>query len=41
MFDGKLLGPELAHLNPPTCRRPPGLTVFSADYKWLNLRWST
>ncbi|BCJ41172.1 3-ketosteroid-delta-1-dehydrogenase [Actinoplanes ianthinogenes] len=37
LFDGKLLGAELAHLNPPYLPTPDGLTVFSADYKWLNL----
>lgn len=37
MFDGNLLGAELARLNPPYIPAPPGLVVFSADYKWLNL----
>jgi 3-oxosteroid 1-dehydrogenase len=37
MFDGKLLGSELANLNPAYLPTPAGLTVFSADYKWLNL----
>ena len=37
MFDGKLLGAELANLNPAYLATPTGLTVFSADYKWLNL----
>ncbi|WIN00831.1 3-oxosteroid 1-dehydrogenase [Actinoplanes oblitus] len=37
LFDGKLLGAELAHLNPAYLPTPAGLTVFSADYKWLNL----
>ena len=37
LFDGKLLGPELANLNPSYLATPAGLTVFSADYKWLNL----
>src|SRR3954470_11568985 len=37
MFDGNLLGAELAHLNPAYLPTPAGLTVFSADYKWLNL----
>ena len=36
-FDGKLLGAELAHLNPPYMQVPPGMVVFSADYKWLAL----
>ena len=37
LFDGNLLGAELAHLNPAYLPTPAGLTVFSADYKWLNL----
>ncbi len=36
-FDGNLLGAELANLNAPYLATPPGLVVFSADYKWLNL----
>ncbi|KUM89181.1 MULTISPECIES: 3-oxosteroid 1-dehydrogenase [Streptomyces] len=36
-FDGKLLGAELARLNPPYLEVPAGLVVFSADYKWLAL----
>ncbi|WP_020135957.1 3-oxosteroid 1-dehydrogenase [Streptomyces sp. 351MFTsu5.1] len=36
-LDGKILGAELAHLNPPYLAVPPGLVVFSADYKWLAL----
>ena len=36
-FDGKLLGAELAHLNPPYMQVPSGMVVFSADYKWLAL----
>lgn len=36
-FDGNLLGAELANLNPAYLATPPGLVVFSADYKWLNL----
>jgi 3-oxosteroid 1-dehydrogenase len=36
-FDGNILGAELARLNPPYLATPPGLVVFSADYKWLNL----
>ncbi|WP_329230074.1 3-oxosteroid 1-dehydrogenase [Streptomyces canus] len=36
-LDGKLLGAELAHLNPPYLEVPAGLVVFSADYKWLAL----
>ena len=37
LFDGKLLGSELANLNPAYIPVPAGTTVFSADYKWLNL----
>lgn len=37
LFDGKQLGAELANLNPPYLATPAGLTVFSADYKWLDL----
>jgi len=36
-LDGKLLGAELARLNPPYLEVPAGLVVFSADYKWLAL----
>lgn len=36
-LDGHLLGPELARLNPPYMDVPPGMVVFSADYKWLAL----
>ncbi|KDN17536.1 3-oxosteroid 1-dehydrogenase [Amycolatopsis rifamycinica] len=37
VLDGNLLGAELANLNLPYLATPPGLVVFSADYKWLNL----
>src|SRR4051794_16488044 len=37
LFDGNLLGSELAHLNPAYLPTPAGATVFSSDYKWLNL----
>ncbi|WP_369272760.1 3-oxosteroid 1-dehydrogenase [Streptomyces sp. R11] len=36
-LDGNLLGAELARLNPPYMDVPPGMVVFSADYKWLAL----
>ncbi|MZF84782.1 3-oxosteroid 1-dehydrogenase [Streptomyces sp. SID5643] len=36
-LDGNLLGPELAHLNPPYMDVPAGMVVFSADYKWVAL----
>jgi 3-oxosteroid 1-dehydrogenase len=37
LFDGNLLGAELPHLNPAYIPTPAGASVFSADYKWLNL----
>lgn len=37
MFDGKLLGDELANLNPPYIAVPPGLVIYGGEYKWLNL----
>jgi 3-oxosteroid 1-dehydrogenase len=37
LFDGNLLGAELANLNPAYIPVPSGTVVFSADYKWLNL----
>jgi 3-oxosteroid 1-dehydrogenase len=37
LFDGNLLGGELANLNPAYIPVPSGTVVFSADYKWLNL----
>lgn len=37
LFDGKLLGSELANLNPSYIATPAGASVFSADYKWLVL----
>lgn len=37
LFDGNLLGAELAHLNPAYIPVPDGEVIFSADYKWLNL----
>ncbi|MGW1952260.1 3-oxosteroid 1-dehydrogenase [Streptomyces sp. NPDC001920] len=36
-LDGNVLGAELARLNPPYMALPPGMVVFSADYKWLAL----
>jgi 3-oxosteroid 1-dehydrogenase len=36
-FNGKLLGKELANLNPPYLATPPGIVVFGGEYKWLNL----
>jgi 3-oxosteroid 1-dehydrogenase len=37
MFDGRLLGAELANLNAPYLATPPGLVIFGGEYKWLNL----
>ena len=36
-FNGKLLGKELANLNPPYLATPPGVVIFGGEYKWLNL----
>ncbi|MGW0865385.1 3-oxosteroid 1-dehydrogenase [Streptomyces sp. NPDC002611] len=36
-LDGRILGPELARLNPPYMGVPAGMVVFSADYKWVTL----
>ncbi|WP_079049778.1 3-oxosteroid 1-dehydrogenase [Streptomyces torulosus] len=36
-LDGNVLGAELARLNPAYLATPPGMVVFSADYKWLAL----
>src|SRR5581483_8065313 len=35
-FDGRVLGPELANLNPPYISTR-GVTVTAADYRWLSL----
>jgi len=37
LFDGKLLGSELANLNPAYLPTPAGVSVFSSEYKWLVL----
>ncbi|MFI5802071.1 3-oxosteroid 1-dehydrogenase [Streptomyces sp. NPDC051561] len=37
VFDGNLIGQELAHLNPSYLPVPAGLVIFSQDYRWLNL----
>jgi 3-oxosteroid 1-dehydrogenase len=37
LFDGNLLGAELPRLNPAYIPTPAGASVFSSDYKWLNL----
>jgi 3-oxosteroid 1-dehydrogenase len=36
-FDGRVLGSELAHLNPPYAPAPKGMTITQADYRWLSL----
>jgi 3-oxosteroid 1-dehydrogenase len=36
-LDGRALGPELEHLNPPYLPAPDGVTVTQADYRWLSL----
>jgi 3-oxosteroid 1-dehydrogenase len=36
-LNGRVLGPELANLNPPYLSPPAGMTVTAAEYKWLNL----
>jgi 3-oxosteroid 1-dehydrogenase len=36
-LDGRVLGAELAHLNPPYLPAPPGVTITQADYRWLSL----
>ena len=36
-LNGKVLGPELAHLNPPYLPAPKGVTITQGDYRWLSL----
>ncbi|EMD24821.1 3-oxosteroid 1-dehydrogenase [Amycolatopsis azurea] len=36
-FDGNLLGPELANLEPPYSAPPLGVPITQADYRWLSL----
>ncbi|MER5928790.1 3-oxosteroid 1-dehydrogenase [Streptomyces sp. NPDC002054] len=36
-LDGRVLGAELARLNPAYMPVPAGMVVFSQDYKWLTL----
>ena len=36
-LDGRALGAELAHLNPPYLPSPNGVTITQADYRWLSL----
>lgn len=37
VLDGRILGDELANLNPPYIPTPPGVVIFGGDYKWLTL----
>ncbi|MGO8957912.1 MAG: FAD-dependent oxidoreductase, partial [Streptosporangiaceae bacterium] len=37
LLDGRVLGPELASLNPPYLPAPAGITVTQANYRWLSL----
>src|SRR6266567_6540954 len=36
-LDGRVLGAELAHLNPAYLPAPKGVTITQADYRWLSL----
>jgi 3-oxosteroid 1-dehydrogenase len=36
-LDGKLLGEDLAHLEPPYSAPPLGVPITQADYRWLSL----
>src|SRR6516162_6126378 len=36
-LDGRVLGSELAHLNPAYAPAPNGITITQADYRWLSL----
>jgi 3-oxosteroid 1-dehydrogenase len=36
-FDGRVLGEDLATLNPPYVPAPDGMTITAADYRWLSL----
>jgi 3-oxosteroid 1-dehydrogenase len=36
-LDGRVLGAELARLNPPYITAPAGFSITAADYRWLNL----
>jgi 3-oxosteroid 1-dehydrogenase len=37
VFNGNLLGSQLANLNPAYIPVPAGEVVYSADYKWINI----
>ncbi len=36
-LNGRVLGPELAHLNPPYLPARGGMAITQADYRWLSL----
>jgi 3-oxosteroid 1-dehydrogenase len=36
-LDGRILGDELARLNPPYLPAPDGMAITAADYRWLSL----
>jgi 3-oxosteroid 1-dehydrogenase len=36
-LDGRVLGAELAQLNPPYVPAPDGVTITQAEYRWLSL----
>ncbi len=36
-LDGRVLGAELANLNPPYLPAPPGVIITQRDYRWLSL----
>lgn len=36
-LDGRILGPELAHLEPPYSAPPLGVPITQADFRWLSL----
>jgi 3-oxosteroid 1-dehydrogenase len=36
-LDGRLLGDELVHLNPPYLPAPDGVAITQANYRWLSL----
>jgi 3-oxosteroid 1-dehydrogenase len=36
-LDGRVLGGELARLNPPYLPAPDGMAITAADYRWLSL----
>ncbi len=37
LFNGRLLGSELARLTAPYLAVPPGVAIFGGEYRWLNL----